>query len=228
MDKFKNKYRISSTRLQNWDYGSNGAYFITICTKNREHYFGKIKNKEMQLTEVGKLAETYWMEIPEHFPFVTLGNFVIMPNHMHGILIIDKPTLQVKTLQCNVSTMQENNSTTNDKVKTLQCNVSTIQDNSSTTQDKVKTLQCNVSTMHDNSSTKNQQMSKISPKAGSISTIIRSYKSVVTKNARKINSAFGWQSLFHDHIIRNSKAFDTIQNYIANNPEKWDEDTFSE
>ena len=90
MDKFKNKYRISSTRLQNWDYASNGAYFITICTKNREHYFGEIKNKEMQLTETGKLAETYWMEIPEHFPFVTLGNFVIMPNHMHGILIIDK------------------------------------------------------------------------------------------------------------------------------------------
>nr|WP_317208133.1 transposase [Tenacibaculum ovolyticum] len=207
MDKFKNKYRISSTRLQNWDYASNGAYFITICTKNREHYFGEIENKEMQLTEVGKLAETYWMEIPEHFPFVTLGNFVIIPNHMHGILIIDKPTSQVKTLQCNVSTMQDKISTTNDKVKTLQCNVSTIQDNSST---------------------KNQQMSKIAPKAGSISTIIRSYKSVVTKNARKINSAFGWQSLFHDHIIRNSKAFDTIQNYIANNPEKWDEDTFSE
>ncbi|WP_408048900.1 hypothetical protein [Tenacibaculum halocynthiae] len=71
-------------------------------------------------------------------------------------------------------------------------------------------------------------MSKIAPKAGSISTIIRSYKSVVTKNARKIDTNFAWQSLFHDHIIRNAKAFDNIQNYIANNPSKWDEDTFFE
>jgi len=47
MDKFKNKYRISSARLQSWDYGANGAYFITICTKNREHFFGKIVNNEL-------------------------------------------------------------------------------------------------------------------------------------------------------------------------------------
>ncbi len=91
MDKFQNKYRIPSARLRNWDYASNGAYFITICTKNREHYFGEIPETEMLLNEMGKLAEQYWMEIPKHFPFVELGNFVIMPNHVHGILMIDKP-----------------------------------------------------------------------------------------------------------------------------------------
>ena len=69
-DKFKNKYRIPSTRLQNWDYGSNAAYFITICTKNRKHFFGEIINKDMQLNDVGKLAEQYWLEIPNHFPFM--------------------------------------------------------------------------------------------------------------------------------------------------------------
>ncbi len=90
MDKFRNKYRIPSARLQHWDYGTNGAYFITICTKNREHYFGNIINDEMQLNELGQLANQYWLEIPRHFPFVELGSFVIMPNHVHGILIIDK------------------------------------------------------------------------------------------------------------------------------------------
>jgi len=90
MEKYKNKYRIPSTRLQNWDYGWNGAYFITICTHNREHYFGEIVNKKMKLSEIGIAAEKYWHEIPQHFPFVKLGAFVVMPNHIHGIIIIDK------------------------------------------------------------------------------------------------------------------------------------------
>jgi putative transposase len=97
MAKFQNKYRITTTRLQNWDYGSNGAYFITICTHNREHYFGEIisnntsSNVEqfMQLNEIGLLAKKYWLEIPKQFPYVELGNFVIMPDHTHGILIIN-------------------------------------------------------------------------------------------------------------------------------------------
>jgi REP element-mobilizing transposase RayT len=90
-DKFQNKYRIPSARLQTWDYGSNGLYFITICTQNREHYFGEIQNGKMILSEIGILANKYWNEIPEHFPFVILDAFVVMPNHVHGIIIIDKP-----------------------------------------------------------------------------------------------------------------------------------------
>ncbi len=89
-DKFNNKYRISSARLQTWDYSSKGSYFITICTKNREHFFGEIIDSKMQLNETGKLAENYWKEIPVHFSFIELGNFVVMPNHVHGILIIHK------------------------------------------------------------------------------------------------------------------------------------------
>jgi putative transposase len=90
-EKFQNKYRIPSARLQDWDYGANGSYFITICTQNREHYFGEISNDEMQLNEMGDCANKFWDEIPKHFPFVELGNYVVMPNHVHGILIIDKP-----------------------------------------------------------------------------------------------------------------------------------------
>ena len=89
--KYKNKYRIKSTRFRNWDYGWNASYFVTICTYNREHYFGKIINSLMQLSEIGYLADKYWCEIPEHFPFVELGKFVIMPNHIHGIVVINKP-----------------------------------------------------------------------------------------------------------------------------------------
>ena len=91
MDKlYKNKYRISSARLQNWDYGWNAAYFVTICTENREWYFGDIVDGEIQLSKIGIIANKCWHEIPKHFPFVKLGAFVTMPNHMHGIVIIDK------------------------------------------------------------------------------------------------------------------------------------------
>lgn len=92
-EKFRNKYRIASLRLQNWDYGWNGKYFITICTKDRVHFFGEIisPQQKMMLTETGKKVLEIWNEIPAHFPFVLLDEFLVMPNHIHGILIIDKP-----------------------------------------------------------------------------------------------------------------------------------------
>ena len=90
-DKFQDKYRIPSTRLQNWDYGSNAIYFVTICTQGRELYFGEIAKKKMVLSEIGEMADLFWNEIPKHFPFVELCEYVVMPNHVHGIIIIDKP-----------------------------------------------------------------------------------------------------------------------------------------
>lgn len=97
-DKFQGKYRIPSTRLPNWDYGCNAMYFVTICTAHRECYFGNIVEtqnlaslrSQMELSEIGKIAHRFWTEIPNHFPFVELGEFVVMPNHIHGIIIIDK------------------------------------------------------------------------------------------------------------------------------------------
>ncbi|MBK8393018.1 MAG: transposase [Saprospiraceae bacterium] len=90
MSKFRNKYRIESVRLEGYDYGRNGAYFITICTNNRQHFFGEIRESEFFPTDLGNLAEKFWLEIPDKFPFVELGNFVVMPDHTHGILVIDK------------------------------------------------------------------------------------------------------------------------------------------
>lgn len=214
--KFQNKYRIESRRLKNWDYRNNGAYFITICTKNRKHFFGRIVNKEMVLNEIGLLANNFWAEIPKHFLNIELGNFQIMPNHMHGILIINN--LFVEALHCNVSDVNALHCNVSD-INALHCNVSeNNNDIHHLDINQIDTLQCNAST--------SGFLSKISPKSGSISTIIRSYKSVVSKNSRFINSNFGWQSKFHDHIIRNSESFEKIQNYIENNPINWKEDTF--
>ncbi|MFO7873519.1 MAG: transposase [Bacteroidales bacterium] len=90
MDKFRNKYRIPSARLQNWDYGWNGAYFITICTKNRNHFFGEIVNGNMVLSEIGRLTNDLLLEIPQRYPYSILDEFIVMPNHVHVIVIINK------------------------------------------------------------------------------------------------------------------------------------------
>lgn len=92
MDKYQNKYRVASARAQWWDYGWNGAYFITICTQNREYFFGKIAQARLIASQPGQLAEKFWHEISNQFPYAELGDFVVMPDHIHGILILDKPT----------------------------------------------------------------------------------------------------------------------------------------
>src|SRR5687768_10357327 len=88
--KYRGRYRISSSRASWWNYGNGGYYFVTLCTRNKVHYFGEIQGVVMQKSTLGKLAEKYWNEIPIKFSFVTLGEFIVMPNHIHGIIIIDK------------------------------------------------------------------------------------------------------------------------------------------
>ena len=89
-NKYKNKYRIPSNRLRGFDYGANGCYFVTICTKNRVQYFGDIVDGEMHLSEIGKIAQSEWTKTQELRPDMNLliDKFVIMPNHVHCIVII--------------------------------------------------------------------------------------------------------------------------------------------
>ena len=91
-NKFQNKYRIPSVRWREWNYGDEGAYFITICTKHREHYFGEIKKGQMQLSEIGKIAHDEWLKSMDIRPDMNLDMecFVIMPNHIHGIVVIGR------------------------------------------------------------------------------------------------------------------------------------------
>jgi len=216
-DKFQNKYRISSARLQHWDYGSDALYFVTICTQNREHYFGEIADGKMQLSETGKMAYLFWFEIPNHFPFVQLGEFVVMPNHVHGIIIIDKPT------NSGNNDFDEMGGDGGDGtiggvgdgaiVETPNLGVSTVAPNHVTINyppaDKRKT---------------NAASAKW--KTGILGSIINQYKRICTINARKINPGFSWQPRFHDHIIRNHESFQRISDYISNNPVNWQDDKF--
>ncbi len=88
MDKYKNKYRIATTRLQNWDYASAALYFITLNTKNRKHFFGEIINGAMVLSDLGLKTHYEWNRSLEMRPDMnlTLGEFIVMPDHCHGII----------------------------------------------------------------------------------------------------------------------------------------------
>ena len=88
MMKFRGQYRIESTRLKGWDYSSAGFYYETICTKDKRPYFGFILDGEVQLSDIGEIAFICWMAIPEHFSSVGIDEFVVMPNHVHGIIVI--------------------------------------------------------------------------------------------------------------------------------------------
>ena len=212
-NKFQNKYRIPSSRLQTWDYGTNGAYFITICTQNKEHFFGVVQNGTVQLSEIGKIAEQLWIEIPNQFPFIELGNFVIMPNHVHGILIINKivsPSVETRFIASNNIESLDNKET-----RLIASN------NIGSLDNKETRLIASLPNKNGGfSGDKNPMLND------NISKIIRWYKGRCSFECRKINSDFGWQFRFHDHIIRNSKSFDIIQNYIFDNPMNWEKDKF--
>jgi putative transposase len=207
-DKFQDKYRIPSARAEWWNYRNDAAYFVTICTAGREHYFGEIvetaPKQKMQLSEMGQVAHQHWMEIPEHFPFIKLDAFVVMPNHVHGILVIDKP-------------INFDNTNGAFSVEALQGSVETLH----------ATSLPQLPQQPDQPPIKNEEMASISPKRGSLSSVIRSNKSAVSKQASEIHADFAWQTRFHDHIIRDEESWRNIQEYILTNPARWNKDKYN-
>jgi len=89
MDKFMDKYRISSARAKWWNYNAIGIYFITICTSGHDYYFGQIMNKQMVLSDIGLLVHTEWEKSFIIRKELKCDTFVIMPNHIHAILRIE-------------------------------------------------------------------------------------------------------------------------------------------
>ena len=189
MDKFNNKYRIPPARAQWWDYGWDASYFITICTRMRRHFFGKVIDHQMVLSDLGKIADDCWRKITDHARNVELGPYVVMPNHVHGIVNL------------------VGNATAFKFVPLPESGSNAAIDNG----EFPKTI---------------GQIRFRNPGKNTISTIIGGYKSAVSKDAAKEGVDFGWQSRFHDHIIRDAEECPRIADYILNNPARWKGDKF--
>ena len=203
-----NIHHRKSYRLKGYDYSQEGLYFLTICTKDREYFFGRIEivgglpvgtSHVMSLNDVGKIADECWLEIPKHFPNAILHEHIVMPNHVHGIIELTAIVGTSHVMSPHVV------SPPNDA------------DISGTR---------HVVSLHN--ATQQPQQNKFSkPISGSVSVIIQQFKSSVKRSCNKNgNENFQWQSRFHDHIIRNNESYQRIADYILNNPSKWQDDKF--
>ena len=271
------RFSDKSLRRPYWDYRKDGAYFITICTKNRVRYFGEVIEGKMELSSLGVIANTLWNEIPEHTRNCRLGAFVIMPDHVHGILILKNnggdsqrsvvacndapnqtkinnsisqinvnaapnPTNINKSISQTNGNAAPNPTNINNSISQINVNdapnptninnsISQINVNDAPNRTKINnsisqdSFDISIEKYHPSDFARFKKnlnvMSQISPKANSISAIIRSYKSAVTKKANELGYCFQWQSRFHDRLIRDKRAYWVISRYIENNPKKW-------
>ncbi|MBI3585745.1 MAG: transposase [Ignavibacteriales bacterium] len=171
-----NKYSIArqrrSIRLRKYDYSQEGGYYITICTFNKQCVFGEIVGGKMILSDVGNIVKDEWLKTPIIRPDIELGEFVIMPNHFHGVIIL-----------------------INNSRGTLQ---------------RAPT---------------NEQFGK--PTSNSIPTIVRLFKSAVTKRVNQLRNTPRipvWQRNYWEHVIRNEDDLRRINEYIINNVVQWEYD----
>ena len=212
-DDHKNRKII---RLKNWDYRWEGSYFITICTKDKKHYFGKIINKEIKISKIGVIADILWHEIKNRAKNVELGAFVVMPNHIHGILTLhgdgsgvdntDGDTAPGLISDPDAQIMGE------DRTGHI------------LSEDRTGHALSLPPPPHDQLSVGQRRFQNIGK--NSISSILGNYKSAVTKHAHRLGFEFAWQTRFYDRIVRDERAYHTISEYIVNNPKKWKEDRF--
>jgi putative transposase len=185
-----------------------GAYFITICTKNMHSYFGAITNGEMKLNPIGKIAHQYWLEIFNEFPNTIIDTFVIMPNHMHGIIIIDNNDIDTHAIH-HVSIATNKNKIPIYSYMGIPINP----------EDEHLFLLPSPGgiTGMDNPMLSNHSISKM----------IRWYKAKCSYEVRNVlKNEFSWHSKFYDHIIRDERDMDRIRSYIRNNPANFGKDKF--
>ncbi len=225
MKKFKNKYLIPSIRLSKWNYGWQAPYFITICTHRRTRFFGEIVDGKMHLSEIGEIANQEWIKTIEMRPDMNLkmGEYIVMPDHFHAVIIIGKnPFNRTDAMHCvsTVSTGKSFSTVSTGKSfspKDLSKEILSSEDLSKEILSP-EDLSKEILSKENSNSIQNQ----FGPQSKNLASIIRGFKSSVTTYARKNGMKdFKWQSRFYEHIIRDEQSFNRIQKYIINNPAKW-------
>lgn len=192
-----------SKRLKGYDYSQQGFYFITMVCENRRKLFGKIENGKMILNKAGEIAKACWLEIPSHFPKVVLHEFIIMPNHVHGIIEIKENKKENSVGAKNLSPRREN--------LDIKENNKEEKDLSEEEEFLIFLNQIRLYELEE------RKIPKGTSKT--IGSIVRGFKIGVTKWMRKNSSIQKvWQRDYHDRIIRSDREFYFVTEYIKNNP----------
>lgn len=191
-----------SLRFKGYDYTHEGLYFITICTQDRKCLFGRVVNSKMKLNDAGKIANQCWLNIPNHFPDVVLHEYVVMPNHIHGIIEINGTnTVGAK----NISPQN----VTPDEMMSDKTGAKNIGSNTVGAKDFLPLP------------------SRPNGTSKTIGSIVREFKIGVTKWMRQNTNIYDvWQRNYYVHIIRDEQSYHRIAEYIKNNPANWRDDEF--
>ncbi len=132
MTLYRNKYRIESTRLKDWDYSRDGYYFVTICTQDKKCLFGDVIDEKMRLSAIGEIVADEWQKTPQIRNNVSLDTWIIMPNHLHGIVVINNNDSPVKSNNNTFVTRKNNlssvirgfKSATTKRIRRVRCDFS--------------------------------------------------------------------------------------------------------
>jgi putative transposase len=193
-----NEHRRRSIRLQGYDYSQAGAYFVTICTQNQECLLGEIISGEMRLNDAGRMVQTIWQKLPHRFPSVKLDQFIVMPNHVHGIVMLAtrrgepcvRPFPDEQDVQSEYRIQGEHNTQGEHKVRPYGTLPGTI--------------------------------GRIAQAFKSSTT--HEYAMGVKQNGWPRFPGKLWQRNYYEHVIRDEDELNGIRQYIACNPANWAED----
>jgi REP-associated tyrosine transposase len=217
--------------LSSYDYAQAGAYFVTICTHNRQLYFENVA--------IRAIAERCWTAIPEHFPILTLDEWVVMPNHVHGIIVIadqhddasrcdnDSNASRRRGVQLNAPT--SNNNDANANRRTDDDAVDSHRDDNAPNTLHRRGVQLNAPTTNNSDGRASRDTpnrhSLISPHRNTLAVIVRTYKAAVTTLCRREgHTNFRWQRSYYERVIRDDAELNGVRQYISDNPTHWKQD----
>lgn len=196
------KHDRRSIRLPEYDYRSPGAYFVTTCTADRICLFGAVVEGQMRLNEYGRIVAEEWRRTEEVRDRVVVDTFVVMPNHTHGVIVItDSP---------------DNDSGADPPRRS-----------SPASADENRNSRGRGSSPTNPYPDKNPNRTFGGAIAGSLSTIMRQFKSMVTKRINRLRDTPGasvWQRNFYERVVRDRRELDRIRKYIRRNPARWHRD----
>ena len=202
-----------SPRAAFHDY-NGGVYFITICTAERQHYFGEITDGKMQLSPLGQCLNDNAAAISQHLDDVEMPVFVVMPNHFHAIVHIKRTDATKSNGGTNV--------TKSDGVGTR----SIVSENPTDATGRVPTTTQNIQT-NAIGRVPTMETKPIHHQNNRLAVVVGSIKAHVSRFARRNHITFGWQSRYHDHIIRDLNDWHQLSEYILHNPAHWADDCFA-
>lgn len=184
-----------SLRLRGFDYAQPGAYFVTICTQGRVCAFGDIEGGEMRLNSVGRIVEEAWDELPSRFPGTELDERMVMPNHVHGIIVLDGPESSARP--------------------------GTLADDTGESARVVGAA----GAIHRAHTVRGGAPKAAEGDRSRVGEIVRAFKALAARRVRLNGATeFAWQRNYYEHVIRSEGSLCLIREYIVNNAALWAED----